>query len=93
MANAQRFAVPIGAAALAAVVWYAWTNEGQAHNIQMPDWNSENQFDPYAWWAGHSKGNAYVHHYPETIGQNCLPEPLDNAAGSFSVTMSAAGNG
>lgn len=92
MADAQRFAVPALALMAAAVIWYVWTNEGESHNVQV-DFNSENQFDPYAWWAGHSKGNAYVHHYPQTIGQNCLPEPLADMAGSYSLTFSEAGNG
>jgi hypothetical protein len=92
VADLQRFALPAGALIAAAVIWYVWTNEGQAHNVSI-DFNSETQYDPYAWWAGHSKGNAYVHHYPESVGQNCLPAPIDNLEGSYSLTFSEAGNG
>ncbi len=89
----MRYAVPLGAAVLAGIVWYAWTYEGQTHNVTGPSFFSEEQYDPYVWWAGHSKGNAYVHHYPEKIGQNCLPEPLDNQEGSYSTTFSEAAYG
>lgn len=92
MADA-RMAVPVGTLLLAAVVWYAWTNEGETHNVNPPNYFSEAQYDPYAWWAGHSKGNAYVHHYPESIGQNCLPEPLATQEGAFSTTFAEAANG
>ena len=88
-----RLVVPVGALLLAGIVWYAWTNEGETHNVTVPDFFSPTQYDPWAWWAGHSKGNAYVHHYPETIGQNCLPEPLDNQEGSFSTTFAEVANG
>ncbi len=80
--------------ALAAGVWYLWSNEGQTHNIEVAEAvTSELGYYPYVWWCGHSRGNAYVHHYPDTVGPNVLPMVAQTEEGTFSVSESQVGRG
>jgi hypothetical protein len=88
--------IPVGAglAVLAAGVWYLWTHEGKTHNITQPEAVvSDIGYWPYAWWCGTSRGNAYVHHYPDTVGATVLPMVLQTDDGTLSVQDSQVGRG
>lgn len=90
----KRIHVGAGLAVLAVVVWYLWKYEGQGHNIEMAEAAvSDIGYYPYAWWAGHSRGNAYVHHYPDTVGPNVLPLVLQTEDGTLSAADSELGRG
>lgn len=79
---------------LAAAVWYLWTHEGKTHNLTVPEETvSKVGYYPYAWWCGTSRGNAYVHHYPDRVGPNVLPLVLQTDDGTLAVTHSEAGRG
>ncbi len=83
-----------GLVLLAAGVWYVWTHEGKSHNVVMPEEAvSEIGYWPYAWWCGTSRGQAYVHHYPDTVGATVLPMVLQTDDGTLSVQDSVVGRG
>lgn len=84
----------IALALLGAGVWYVWTHEGKSHSVTLPEEvTSDVGFYPYAWWAGHSRGQAYVHHYPDRVGPNVLPLILQTEEGTLSVRDSEVGRG
>lgn len=86
--------VGIGLAVLAAGIWYVWTHEGKSHNLTLPEETvSAIGYWPYAWWAGSSRGNAYVHHYPDRVGPNVLPLVAQTSEGTLSVQDSEVGRG
>lgn len=86
--------IGIGLAVLAAGTWYVWAHQGKTHNLTLPEETiAEVGYWPYAWWAGHSRGNAYVHHYPDTVGPNVLPLVLQTENGTLSVADSEVGRG
>lgn len=90
----RRAHVGIGLAVLAAGVWYAWVHQGRTHNVTLPEESvSSLGYWPYAWWCGTSRGNAYVHHYPDKVGPNVLPLVLQTEDGTLSVTESEIGRG
>jgi len=90
----KRIHVGGGLVLLAAAVWYLWTHEGKSHNVTQPEpVVSEIGYWPYAWWCGTSRGNAYVHHYPDTVGATVLPMTLQTDDGSLSVADSGVGRG
>jgi hypothetical protein len=68
-----------GLVVLALAVWYLWSHEGKTHTVTVPEETANTLgYYPYAWWAGHSRGEAYVHHYPDRVGPNVLPaDPPD----------------
>ena len=81
-------------AVLAAGVWYLWVHQGRTHNVTLPEESvSSLGYWPYAWWCGTSRGNAYVHHYPDKVGPNVLPLVLQTEDGTLSVTESEIGRG
>jgi hypothetical protein len=83
-----------GLVVLALAVWYLWTHEGKTHTVTVPEETANTLgYYPYAWWAGHSRGEAYVHHYPDRVGPNVLPLILQTSDGTLSVTGSEAGRG
>ncbi|MFL6116736.1 MAG: hypothetical protein ACJ786_36080 [Catenulispora sp.] len=83
-----------GLVLLAAGVWYLWAHEAKTHNISLPEaTTSATGYYPYIWWAGHSRGNAYVHHYPDTVGPNVLPLVLQTEDGTLSAADSEVGRG
>jgi hypothetical protein len=83
-----------GLVLLAAGVWYVWAHQGKTHNLSVPEETvSSLGYYPYAWWAGHSHGNAYVHHYPDTVGPNVLPLVAATEDGTLSVAQSEVGRG
>jgi hypothetical protein len=84
----------IGLGALFLAVWYVWTHQGKTHNLTLPEETvSEVGYWPYAWWCGSSRGNAYVHHYPDRVGPNVLPLVLQTENGTLSVEDSEIGRG
>lgn len=83
-----------GLVLLGAAIWYVWTHEGKSHNITLPEETiSSVGYWPYAWWCGTSRGEAYVHHYPDTVGPNVLPLVLQTSEGTLSVEDSEVGRG
>lgn len=81
-------------AVLAAGVWYVWVHEGKVHKITLPEETvSAIGYWPYAWWAGTSRGHAYVHHYPDRVGPNVLPLVAQTSEGTLSVQDSEVGRG
>lgn len=83
-----------GLIVLGAVVWYVWAHAGKTHTVILPEAAvSAIGYWPYAWWCGTSRGAAYVHHYPDTVGATVLPMVLQTDDGSLSVQDSAVGRG
>ena len=83
-----------GLVVLAAAIWYVWAHAGKSHNLALPEETvSAIGYWPYAWWAGSSRGNAYVHHYPDTVGATVLPMVLQTDDGTLSVQDSQVGRG
>lgn len=90
----RRVHIGAGLAALALATWYLWTHEGKTHNVTQPEEVvNDTGYWPYTWWAGHSHGNAYVHHYPDQVGPNVLPLILQTEDGTLSVQDSEVGRG
>lgn len=86
--------IGVGLAVLAAGVWYVWAHGAKTHNLSLPEETvSAIGYYPYAWWAGSSRGNAYVHHYPDTVGATVLPMVLQTEDGTLSVQDSVVGRG
>ena len=74
----------------AAVVAFLWIGEGKmpdGPNLTLDSVFDPETFNAYAWWKSHSNGAAYVHHYPERLAPNCLPQPLANEVGAISTTL------
>lgn len=89
-----RVSVGAGLVVLAGAVWYLWGHQGGTHTLALPEeTTAEVGYWPYAWWCGHSRGNPYVHHYPDTIGPNVLPMILQTEDGTLSVRDSVVGRG
>jgi hypothetical protein len=80
----------LAAAAFAAGVWYVWSNEGGTHTITLDQIAyADNGYSPYAWWATHGgRGEAYVHHFPDKVAPNCLPEIFSTEVGTLATTLS-----
>lgn len=76
----------LGLVVVAGAVWYLWGTGGKAHGVTLDPVYDTAAYNPYAWWQNHSRGNAYVHHYPSTVGPNCLPVVLQNEQGAISTT-------
>lgn len=84
----------LGLGALFVLVAYLWAHGGKTHNLTLPEETvSAVGFWPYAWWCGSSRGHAYVHHYPDTVGPNVLPLVLQTEDGTLSVQDSEVGRG
>lgn len=78
-------ALPLAAAALAGIVWYLWSNQGETHGISLQDRAyADTSYQPYAHWMTHRSGGC-VRNYPDRVGPNCLDEPLESQTGAVSA--------
>lgn len=71
----------------AVLVWAVWSNQG-VHEVSLDKSLAAvgQSFDPYAFWY-HQSDAGWVHHYPKTVGPNCLGRVLANEEGALSTTQ------
>ncbi len=62
--------VVVAVAAVLAVLHHA----GKTPSVSLASQAVGQTYSPFAWWM-HSNPVGYYHHFPETIGANCLPQP------------------
>jgi hypothetical protein len=72
----QQVCTAVLAASAAAVLMWAYAS-GRTPSITVDERSVQNTYSPYAHFL-HSSPTAWVRHFPETVGANCLPMPYQN---------------
>lgn len=73
--------------------WYAWTHQGETHNLAAEAAFADTSYWPYSWWVGHGHQGARFFLYPDRTLRNCHPDALASSQGTLSVASSEVGFG
>lgn len=63
-----------GVVVMAVVVLAALHHAGKTPSVSLGQQAVGQSYSPFVFWM-HSSPVGYYHHFPETIGANCLPQP------------------
>lgn len=77
---------PVAIGVLAVAAYGVWAMCGGAPKVSLDERISgPTGYNPYAHWRTTSNGLAVTRWYPQTVGENCLPTPLQNQDSSIST--------
>lgn len=69
---------------LAVLIWFLYQGQG-VPELTLDQRATGLSYDPYVHWS-HTSPSAWVKHYPDRIGPNCLGAVLANEEGAISTT-------